>query len=115
MPLVAIDVSNKISKKMEVSLMKSVYVIIKEVFSLSDQDISIRLTVHETHRFSINIQEDVQNSLDTIISIDCFPGRSIETKKLLFNKIFTSLELLGIPRNTIKIVLREISKDDWGL
>jgi len=51
----------------------------------------------------------------THISIDAFAGRSLEAKRLLYKTIVDNLEPLGIPKMNVKILLREIPKQDWGI
>lgn len=50
-----------------------------------------------------------------MISIDCFTGRSVDTKRRLYRRIAESLEQCGIPQDHIKIVLRESSRENWGI
>ena len=49
------------------------------------------------------------------ISIDAFAGRSLEAKRKLYSAIVTNLESLDIPSDHVKILLREIPKENWGI
>ena len=49
------------------------------------------------------------------ISIDCFAGRSLEAKRNLYRSIVRNLEIFGIPNNHVKILLREIQRENWGI
>jgi phenylpyruvate tautomerase PptA (4-oxalocrotonate tautomerase family) len=49
------------------------------------------------------------------ISIDAFSGRSLEAKRALDKAIVDNLESVGIPKDHVKIVLREIPRANWGL
>lgn len=51
----------------------------------------------------------------TLVSFDLFQGRSIETKRHLYSELVTGLELCGIPRNDVMIVLREHPLENWGI
>lgn len=120
MPIVSIDVANTFTKDEEIALMKSVYSALKEVFDLSDDAINIRIFAHEPHRFAIpptknKVETYKHPELYTVISIDCFTGRTIETKRRLYNRIAENLEQCGIPKDHIKIVLRESSRENWGI
>lgn len=53
--------------------------------------------------------------LYTHISIDCFAGRSLEAKLNLYRSIVEKLEKLVIPKDHVKILLREITKENWGI
>ncbi|MDP1602484.1 MAG: tautomerase family protein [Legionella sp.] len=120
MPIVSIDVTNSFSRAEEIALMKSVYSALKEVFQLSDDAINIRLFAHEPHRFAIPPTKNKSQTYEhpelyTIISIDCFTGRTIDTKRRLYRRLAENLEICGIPEDHIKIVLRESSPENWGI
>ena len=53
--------------------------------------------------------------LYTMITIDCFTGRTIETKRYHYCGITENLEQCGIPKDHIKILLRESSRENWGI
>lgn len=116
MPIAAIEVCNTFSKEEEIALMSAVYSALKEVFQLSDDAINIRLFAHEPHRFAIPSTKNksgtyIKPELYTLVSIDCFTGRSTDTKRRLCRRLAENLEACGIPQDHIKIVLRE----NWGI
>lgn len=120
MPIVSIDIRNSFTKEEEITLMRSVYSALKEVFQLSDDAINIRLFVHEPHRFAISPTKNKSETymhpeLYTVISIDCFPGRTTDTKRRLYRRLAENLETCGIPPDHIKIVLRESNQENWGI
>lgn len=120
MPIVSIEVCNTFTKEQEIALMQAVYSGLKDVFQLSDDAINIRLFAHEPHRFSIPPTKNRSGTykhpeLYTIITIDCFTGRSIETKRELYRRLVENLEQCGIPQDHIKIVLRESARENWGI
>lgn len=65
---------------------------------------TIRLIVYELDRYQPDLDLD-QGELHTHISIDAFVARSIEMKRELYQKIVTNLEVLGIPKNHVEILL----------
>jgi phenylpyruvate tautomerase PptA (4-oxalocrotonate tautomerase family) len=120
MPIVSIEITNSFTKEEEMDLMKSVYSALKEVFQLSDDAINIRLFAHEPHRFSLpptknKTETYMHPELYTVISIDCFTGRTTDTKRRLYHRLAENLEICGIPKDHIKIVLRESSRENWGI
>lgn len=120
MPIVSIEVTNSFTQEEEIALMKSVYSAQKEVFELSDDAINIRLFVHEPHRFAIPPTKNKSETythpeLYTVISIDCFSGRTTDTKRRLYRRLTENLEICGIPQDHIKIVLRESNRENWGI
>ena len=42
-------------------------------------------------------------------------GRSLDAKRNLYRAIVNNLEGLGIPKDHVKILLREIPKENWGI
>ena len=120
MPLVSIEITNTFTKERELALMQAVYLALKDVFQLTDDAINMRLFVHEPHRFAIpptknKSQTYAHPELFTLISIDCFTGRTVDTKRSLYRRLADDLELCGIPQDHIKVVLRESNRENWGI
>ncbi|MBI2791195.1 MAG: tautomerase family protein [Gammaproteobacteria bacterium] len=113
MPKVLIEVRNKYSPEHEVALMKAVQTAIQEAFKNPD-DVNVILVVHEPHRFAVP-EKKAHPEFYTHISIDCIEGRTLETKRSLYRKIVDNLEALSIPKDHVKILLRENRKEDWGI
>lgn len=73
------------------------------------------------HRFFYLEKEDFfypegRSDNYTIIEISLFEGRSVESKKLLYELIFTRFdEQLGIKPNDVEITLFETPKHNWGI
>jgi phenylpyruvate tautomerase PptA (4-oxalocrotonate tautomerase family) len=53
--------------------------------------------------------------LYVLISIDAFAGRSLEAKRSLYAAIVRNLDPLGIPKDHVTILLREIATENWGI
>ncbi len=51
----------------------------------------------------------------TLVTIDAFEGRSTDAKRALYQQIVNSLEPLGIPRDHVSIVVRDIPRANWGI
>ena len=51
----------------------------------------------------------------TLITIDCFEGRSVDAKRDLYRNIVERLEELGIPRNHVTITVRDLPRENWGI
>jgi phenylpyruvate tautomerase PptA (4-oxalocrotonate tautomerase family) len=113
MPMVLIEIANQYSQEKEIALMESVRSALLETFKVTNHALNIRLLVHEIHRFSVPI--NTHPELYTLISIDCFSGRSITAKRNLYTSLVTHLNALGIPKDHVKIVLRESSRENWGI
>lgn len=83
-----------------------------EGLKIPEGDKTIRLVVHEPHRFPA---PPGMSDRYTLINIDLFIGRSIDAKKKLYCAIVKNLEPLGIPADHVKSLLRESPSEDWGI
>jgi len=114
MPSVTIEVKKKYSAEYETSIMCAVYEGLVTAFNIEPNERTIRLIAHEPHRYMPD--PDIEKpELHTHISIDTFAGRSIESKRILYGEIVNNLEKLGIPRNHVEILIREIPRENWGI
>ena len=114
MPSVLIEVRKRYPQEEEIALMEAVHAALREAFRILPHDKNIRLIVHEPHRFSCPPDRE-KPEVYTHISIDAFAGRSLDAKRNLYMIIVKNLEVFGIPKNHIKILLREIPKENWGI
>ena len=114
MPSVLIEVRRKYNPAQEVAIMEAVHAALRDAFMILPDDKNVRFLVHEPHRFGCppNLEKPDRY---TLISIDAFVGRSLDAKRNLYQAIVNNLEPLGIPKNHVKILLREISKENWGI
>lgn len=120
MPVVTIEVRKKYTQEQEVALMTAVYEALQEAFNITNGDISIRFLAYEPHRFTVPLTGTTppmysQPELFTLISIDCYPGRTLDIKRNLYRLTVNSLEALGVPKDHIKILVREVPKENWGI
>lgn len=114
MPSVIIEVRKQYDREQEIALMNAVHSALQEAFKILPGDRNVRLLVHEPHRFTYPPARE-HPELYTHISIDCFAGRSLDAKRNLYRTIVQNLETLGIPADHVKIVLREITSENWGI
>jgi len=114
MPSVLIEVRQQYAPEIEAEIMEAVHAELRDVFKLLPHDRNVRLIVHAPHRFQCPPDRE-KPEYYTHISIDCFEGRSLEAKRKLYKAIVNNLARFGIPANHVKIMLREISADNWGI
>jgi len=114
MPSVLIEVRRNYTQEQETALIEAVHKALRDTFKILPGDRNVRLLVHEPHRFACPPDRD-QPEAYTHISIDAFAGRSLDAKRRLYAGIVDNLEPLGIPRNHVKIMLREIPAENWGI
>ncbi len=113
MPSVLIEVRRGYSPAEEVALMDAVHASLVAAFKIPAEDRFSRLVTHAPHRMVDGPGPGVSDAY-TRVTIDCFPGRSLEAKRSLYREIVERLELLGIPRDKVSILLHESSFENWG-
>ena len=114
MPSVLIEVRKQYTQEQEVALMEAVHAALREAFKILPSDRNVRLVVHEPHRFACPPDREIPEAY-IHISIDAFAGRSLNAKRALYKAIVNNLEPFGIPKSHVKIMLREITKENWGI
>lgn len=114
MPSVLIEVRRQYPPAVEADIMDAVHAALREAFRILPGDRNVRLLVHEPHRFQCPPDKD-QPECYTHISIDCFAGRSRDAKRGLYRAIVDKLAPFGIPADHVKILLREIAPENWGI
>jgi phenylpyruvate tautomerase PptA (4-oxalocrotonate tautomerase family) len=114
MPSVLIEVRKAYTPVQERALMDVVHKALQDAFKIPPGDKNIRLVVHEPHRFA-HPPELKQPGLYTFVTIDAFAGRSLDAKRKLYQGIVASLTALGIPKDHVKVLLREAPRENWGI
>lgn len=94
--------------------MTAVHDALVAAFQIPQEDRNVRLVVHEPHRFwcSPGLSHPEYR---TIVTIDCFAGRSLDAKRRLYALIVDRLAAVGIPRDHVSTILHEIEFQNWGL
>jgi len=114
MPSVLIETRHEHSEEMELKIMEAVHSALRESFKILAHDRNVRLIAHQPHRFECPPGKS-RPEFYTHISIDCFAGRSLEAKRNLYKSIVRNLGELDVPADHIKILLREITAENWGI
>src|SRR4051812_45790859 len=114
MPSVLIEVRRPYTPEQETALMEAVHLALREAFQILPGDKNVRLIVHEPHRFACPPAREKPEAY-THISIDAFAGRSLDAKRQLYRTIVHNLEPFGIPNDHVKILLRELPRENWGI
>jgi len=114
MPSVLIEVRKSYAPEQETALMEAVHAALREAFRILPGDRNVRLMVHAPHRFACP-PHLAQPDLYTHVSIDAFAGRSLGAKRALYRAIVENLSALGIPKDHVKILLRELPRENWGI
>ena len=112
MPIVTIELRKHYAPEREVQIIDAVHAAMMDGLKIPAWDKNLRLVVHEPHRFATPPGKDERYAL---ISIDLFAGRSLDAKKHFYRALVTNLESLDIPPDHVKVVLREVTRENWGI
>jgi phenylpyruvate tautomerase PptA (4-oxalocrotonate tautomerase family) len=113
MPSVLIEVRRAYTPDEEVALIDAVHASLVAAFKIPVEDRFSRLIAYPPHRMVDGPEPGVADAY-TRVTIDCFPGRSLDAKRALYREIVERLELLGIPRDKVSILLHESAFENWG-
>jgi phenylpyruvate tautomerase PptA (4-oxalocrotonate tautomerase family) len=111
-PTAAIETSRHYTPAEESALIAAVQSALTAALQVPPWTTVIRLIVHQAHRF---VAPPGKSDCYTLVSIDCFIGRSIKTKRALYQAIVQNLGGCGIPADHIKVLLREAPRENWGI
>jgi phenylpyruvate tautomerase PptA (4-oxalocrotonate tautomerase family) len=114
MPAAVIEVRRQYTVDEEIAIIDAVHRARVDAFRIPPEDRNIRLIVHESHRFGCS-PELAHPEYRTIVTIDCFVGRSLKAKRRLYADIVERLGVFGIPGDHVSTILHEIDRDNWGL
>ena len=109
-----IEVRREYAQHEETALMDAVHAAVVAAFRIPERDRTVRLIVHAPHRFRVP-PGLAHPECATVVSIDAFAGRSLDAKRDLFRIMAENLEGLGIPRDHLKVVIRDVPRENWGL
>jgi hypothetical protein len=109
-----IEIRRQYTPTEESALIDAVHLSLLQAFKIPEWDRTVRLIVHEPHRFVCS-PRITQPDRYTQVTIDCFKGRSLDAKRALYRAIVTNLERLGIPANCVETQLNESAQENWGL
>jgi phenylpyruvate tautomerase PptA (4-oxalocrotonate tautomerase family) len=77
-------------------------------------DPSVRLIDYPAPQFSIPFP-DQHSDRYAFVEVTMFAGRSLDTKRRLYQDIVSALEPFGVPADDILIVLHEPPMSNWGV
>ncbi len=113
MPHFQVEIARELDPEEEVALLDAVHGALVEAFEIPERDRHGRLLVHATHRLAH--PPSATPELTTLVTVDCFAGRSLEAKRRLYEAVVRRLEKLGVPGDHVSILLRESRLENWGV
>lgn len=113
MPLVKIEIRKGKSKEYKKAILDGIHEALVDAIKIPDHDRFQRL--YELDELNFESPPTKTDNV-TIIEITMFKGRSIESKRNLYNNIVNNLSKNpGIDGNDITIVLLEPPLENWGV
>lgn len=110
MPLIKVELAKGKDKHFVLALFETVQDAVQKGLKLPPDDRNIRLIEYEPEFLTL------KKPYQLLLEITLFQGRSKEAKKELFRLLVGALEeKLGIPPETVFIVLNEQPLENWGL
>lgn len=113
-PSSLIEVRRTYTAAEEVAIIDAVHDALVAAFHIPLADKHVRLMVHEPHRFATSPKLATPERY-TLVTIDCFAGRSVAAKRALFGEIVERFAGLGIPTDHVTVMLRESALENWGI
>jgi len=115
MPSALIEVRRSYSEAEEAAIIDAVHGALVAAFRIPPGDKHLRLVAHEPRRFACS-PHLTRPECATLVTIDCFAGRSVQAKRNLFREIVDRLDAaVGIPGDHVLILLRETAAENWGI
>lgn len=114
MPSSLVEVRRRYTQSEEMAIIDALHDALVAAFRIPPEDKHVRLLAHEPHRYS-HSPNLAKPELHTLVSIDCFAGRSVQAKRNLYTEIVDRFAALGIPPDHVTIVLRESATENWGI
>lgn len=114
MPFAMIEVRRSWSPQEEIAIIDAVHAALVTAFRIPAGDKHVRLVEHQPHRAAAP-PALAQPEFATLVTIDCFAGRSLDAKRTLYAEIVNGLAALGIPGDHVSILIRESGAENWGI
>jgi phenylpyruvate tautomerase PptA (4-oxalocrotonate tautomerase family) len=112
MPLAKIEVRRSRSAAEVSALMEAVYLALREALQVPEDDRQIRYVEHRPEHFWV---APGKSENYTLVEVLMFPGRSLETKRALYQGITQRFGALGIAPIDVMVVLTEPPMESWGV
>ncbi|MDB9308203.1 tautomerase family protein [Aphanizomenon sp. CS-733/32] len=112
MPVTLIELSQSINLEDKQQMVTFVHTTMVEVLKIPESDRLVRVIEYDSNNFYPPINASDKYAL---ITISMFPGRSLESKKLLYQKLCQGLETFGFSPTDTRIIINEIPAENWGL
>lgn len=114
MPKSLVEVRRAYSPHEQAAISDAVYQALVAAFKIPVDDRTVRYVEHRPEHF-LHSPRLSDPERETIVTIDCFAGRSLDAKRLLYAEIVERLAPVGIPADHVTVILHEVTTENWGL
>jgi phenylpyruvate tautomerase PptA (4-oxalocrotonate tautomerase family) len=87
---------------------------LSDALQAPDDDPSVRLTEYSRDEFSLPYP-DRHSEKYTLVEVTMFAGRSMDTKRRLYDAIVRALAGFEVPADDVLIVLHEPAMENWAV
>jgi phenylpyruvate tautomerase PptA (4-oxalocrotonate tautomerase family) len=87
---------------------------LSEALRAPDDDPAVRLTEYPREQFSLPYPDRHSDSY-ALVEVTMFAGRTMDTKRRLYEAIVRRLGSVDVPANDVVIVLHEPAMENWGV
>ncbi len=112
MPSTLISVRREWPAAQRQQLIEAVHAALVEGLQIPDRDRCLRLQRFDADDFAVMPQ---CTEFFTLVEVDLFPGRTLAAKRACYQAMVRNLAALGIPAEDVRVVLREVPADNWGI
>ena len=93
--------------------MDAVHEALVVAFGTPADDRSVRYVEHPPERFSFppHLADPERH---TLVTIEVYPGRTVEKKQRLYTEIAERFAVVGIPADHLTVILHEVPQENWG-
>jgi phenylpyruvate tautomerase PptA (4-oxalocrotonate tautomerase family) len=114
MALARIDILEGRTPEEKRALVDAVRAALSEALQTPGDDPIVRLAEYPREQFSLPYPDRYSDRY-TLVEVTMFAGRSMDTKRRLYDAIVRRLATLGVPSSDVLIVLHEPPMENWAV
>jgi phenylpyruvate tautomerase PptA (4-oxalocrotonate tautomerase family) len=114
MALARVEILEGLTSEQKRALVEAIGSALSEALQAPEADPSVRLAEYPRDQFSLPYPER-HSERYTLVEVTMFAGRSMGTKRRLYDAIVRALATLDVPSNDVLIVLHEPPMENWAV
>ena len=112
MALACIEVLTGLANADQRAMLAAVHASLVDSLEVPDNDPTVRLVEYSTDHVLVPPRHSDRY---TVVTVTMFAGRSLSTKRRLYDSVVKGLVGAGVPAADVLVVLHEPSMDNWGV